>query len=67
MDEKGKKEGEFLTKEELIEFGKFLMIFDPELKKLDSTVASVATSYRNVDKYPEENKEEKEDAKDRKR
>ena len=67
MDEKGKKESEFLTKEELIKFGKFLMILDPELKRLNGALVSVATSYRDIDKYPEENKEEKEDAKDRKR
>lgn len=53
MKEKDKEQKDFLDKEELIDFGKFIMILDPELEKLGDAAVSVATSYNNIDKYEE--------------
>ena len=61
MEKKDKKESEFLTKEELIEFGKFLMIFDPELKRLNGAFESVARSYRDREMEEECERKEHED------
>ena len=54
---KEKEQKEFLDKEELIDFGKFIMILDPELEKLGDAVVSITTSYKNIDKYIEKDEE----------
>lgn len=54
--EKNKEQKDFLDKDELIDFGKFIMILDPELEKLKDVGSSIATSYNNIDKYKNEDK-----------
>ena len=54
--EKNKEQTDFLDKDELIDFGKFIMILDPELEKLKDVGSSIVTSYNNIDKYKNEDK-----------
>ena len=54
--EKNKEQTDFLDKDELIDFGKFIMILDPELEKLKDVGSSIVTSYNNIDKYKKEDK-----------
>lgn len=54
--EKNKEQKDFLDKDELIDFGKFIMILDPELEKLKDVGSSIVTSYNNIDKYKKEDK-----------
>ena len=54
--EKNIEQKDFLDKDELIDFGKFIMILDPELEKLKDTASSIVTSYNNIDKYKKEDK-----------
>lgn len=58
MKEKDKEQKDFLDKEELIDFGKFIMILDPELEKLGDAAVSIAASYNNIDKYKEKDKKD---------